>query len=522
MEGHVFISYARADAWAVLPLAEELRARGITVWVDSRDIPAAARWSSEIVDAIGNASAVLLCLSKRAVASSHVRRELSVAGETSKAIVPIYLEPTVLPPDFLYYLTGIQAINLANEPPGAAVDRIIKVLHEAQAPIRKRLPAPSPTPATWPLARPRRSWLRVTAAFLVGLAIVVALLLHAAGYLDIRSPWSATQEPELRSNQVFKDRFIWLKPPPLLKGPFYNCSKYIISFEMGNEQSAPLVVPKIDFYFVNPEVQNRIRGFPEMLHGSFLHGTYENPGRGYWLPNEAQSVEMEAEFLPRSVHVYVYHSGTAQPSYFEVPLSREEDAEYWPGPRTVEKGNLESGIDGGAAYRQAATVAEGLLDAPRLSMAVPMKTATTKQGNGLDIVAISSWAFLFGEPTGQRGVWVNVGDGEPRGSVITPESDPEYREFLNYGSVRPIRVGTREAVATVSQAGMIYDNSCGSFWLDPRGVVDGEEHPVWKLPYVGDDYMTLFVDAFDGKVLDLDIDYQQTGKGPPWKYNIRR
>ena len=60
-----FISYARADSDAVLPIVSALRLRGARVWVDQLDIPPGADWDQCIDKALAEASYVVVMLSTR-------------------------------------------------------------------------------------------------------------------------------------------------------------------------------------------------------------------------------------------------------------------------------------------------------------------------------------------------------------------------------------------------------------------------------------------------------------------------
>ena len=77
-----------------------------------------------------------------------------------------------------------------------------------------------------------------------------------------------------------------------------------------------------------------------------------------------------------------------------------------------------------------------------------------------------------------------------------------------------------EAMMNVDKLNFIYGNSCQGWWLEPDGLINGIKRPIWKLPYVGKNYMTLYVDAYTGNVLSLDIEAQQKDGGPPWKFNV--
>ncbi len=96
-QGLVFVSYARTDAAAVLPLAKQLRDRGVQVWVDQWDILSGADWDESIDRALRSCQLLLLHLSPRAIESREVRGEWMTALDQAKTILPVVLETCQIP-----------------------------------------------------------------------------------------------------------------------------------------------------------------------------------------------------------------------------------------------------------------------------------------------------------------------------------------------------------------------------------------------------------------------------------------
>src|SRR5438046_1940296 len=106
----VFISYSRKDSDDATRLAEFLNEKGISVGIDL-----ATSWSAEIVEAIENCKAFLVILSPGSISSHNVAKEISLASELKKRILPIDLgEPVELTRDIRYHLAGIQRAPMAN------------------------------------------------------------------------------------------------------------------------------------------------------------------------------------------------------------------------------------------------------------------------------------------------------------------------------------------------------------------------------------------------------------------------
>ena len=110
----IFISYSRRDSEQALSLAERLRSAGMNVWIDQHGIEAATSWSKEIVDAIESASAFIILLSHSSLASDNVVKELSIASESKRPILPIELEAITLSSEFKYQLAGLQRAQISD------------------------------------------------------------------------------------------------------------------------------------------------------------------------------------------------------------------------------------------------------------------------------------------------------------------------------------------------------------------------------------------------------------------------
>ena len=111
MSAEVFISYAAKDRTRVLDLVDRLRAAGVSVWIDQMGIEGATMWSQEIVSAINNCNILILAISTNSAQSKNVVRELALASEDDKTILPVFIEPTEIPESMKYQLAGIQRVE---------------------------------------------------------------------------------------------------------------------------------------------------------------------------------------------------------------------------------------------------------------------------------------------------------------------------------------------------------------------------------------------------------------------------
>ena len=115
MSEEVFVSYSRKDRAKILSLVSMLRSSGASVWVDESAIDGATLWSQEIVGAIRKSKVFLLALSSHSIESENVIKEVALASESGKRILPIMLEDTEIPESMAYPLAGIQRVNFFGE-----------------------------------------------------------------------------------------------------------------------------------------------------------------------------------------------------------------------------------------------------------------------------------------------------------------------------------------------------------------------------------------------------------------------
>jgi adenylate cyclase len=125
----VFVSYSRDDESRVFDLAAKLRAAGVSLWIDQGGLDGASRWSEQIVNALECAKVLLLMVTKSAVHSDNVAKEVVLVSERKGYILPVYLEPTLIPPTLKYQLAGIQHIEYSkDDASGASLKAILRSL----------------------------------------------------------------------------------------------------------------------------------------------------------------------------------------------------------------------------------------------------------------------------------------------------------------------------------------------------------------------------------------------------------
>ena len=129
MSAEIFISYARADRDRVLPLVERLREAGVTYWLDEGNIQGATLWGKEIVEAIRKAKVLVLFTTEASFKSNNVAKEVAIASEWEKPILPVYLERVQVPDTLHYQLAGIQHLELFAKQEEEAFNGMLGALH---------------------------------------------------------------------------------------------------------------------------------------------------------------------------------------------------------------------------------------------------------------------------------------------------------------------------------------------------------------------------------------------------------
>src|SRR4051812_43318851 len=129
--GYIFLSYSRKDFQIMDTLAGQLQQAGFEVWLDRKGIRGGTAWRKEIVMAIEGAAALVVALSPNSAASANVATELDLAKDANKAIIPLEIRATTIPPEMKYQLIGLQRILL--EPFEDGIAELVRSLEPFQS-----------------------------------------------------------------------------------------------------------------------------------------------------------------------------------------------------------------------------------------------------------------------------------------------------------------------------------------------------------------------------------------------------
>ena len=129
----VFLSYSRRDAEFVGRLARDLAGRGIDSWLDTEDLAVSDedRWRRSVVQGIRESSAMILVLSPDSVRSPAVERELTIAAEVERRIVPIVHRTCDLSDGLMFELAGVQRTDFAGQPYEVALTQLVRRVQAA-------------------------------------------------------------------------------------------------------------------------------------------------------------------------------------------------------------------------------------------------------------------------------------------------------------------------------------------------------------------------------------------------------
>ncbi len=166
MPPEIFASYSREDQAQVFPIVDKLRERGINIWIDQEGIHGAKLWSQEIVNAIESSKVFILFASAKAFLSKNVTKELALASESDKHILPIFIEDAEIPAAMKYQLAGIQHLVHEQGQTDQTADNILRTLGNLDIQSTEPQPTPSQPSATKPASK----------TLLIATALVIALL----------------------------------------------------------------------------------------------------------------------------------------------------------------------------------------------------------------------------------------------------------------------------------------------------------------------------------------------------------
>ena len=122
----LFISYATEDAPSAAELRQILIDEGYRTWIAPDDIRGSRPWADQIVEAITSATMMVALVSSDTMESTHVGREVNLAFDQSKPVLPIRIEDVALSSTLQYLLALVQWVDAFPPPLRRHQDRLSK------------------------------------------------------------------------------------------------------------------------------------------------------------------------------------------------------------------------------------------------------------------------------------------------------------------------------------------------------------------------------------------------------------
>src|SRR5271166_3092451 len=143
MTRQVFISHAAADRDVADAIRAALEAQGLSCWIAPRDIPPGAEWAAAIMAGIAEARVVVLVHSAASSTSKMVLREVNVAVDSRKPVVPVRIDATAPQDGMQFYLGSTHWLDASAGPLPEQLPRIVAAVAEQ---LRAK-PTPSVPPS---------------------------------------------------------------------------------------------------------------------------------------------------------------------------------------------------------------------------------------------------------------------------------------------------------------------------------------------------------------------------------------
>ncbi|WP_433598135.1 TIR domain-containing protein [Nocardia sp. CA-135953] len=145
----VFISFSSAELAAAEALANALESSDVPTFFAPRDIHGGMNFAVEIVKAVAACDVVVVLLSPTSIKSPHVRREVSLAIDERRTLLPLAMPGTTYPTDFstewTYWLSAVQVMDyLGPDAAAGQIERMLPSVDTGGIPIERGATTHSP------------------------------------------------------------------------------------------------------------------------------------------------------------------------------------------------------------------------------------------------------------------------------------------------------------------------------------------------------------------------------------------
>jgi len=145
----IFISFASPDSAVAAAVCGALEREGVTCWLAPRNVMPGEFYADAIVRAIDASKAVVIVLSKNAIASPHVLREVERASSRRHPVISLRIDLAPLPAGLEYFLNTSQWLDATGGELGSAWPTLVAAVRRVIASARAADPlaAAAKTPA---------------------------------------------------------------------------------------------------------------------------------------------------------------------------------------------------------------------------------------------------------------------------------------------------------------------------------------------------------------------------------------
>ncbi|TNJ35031.1 toll/interleukin-1 receptor domain-containing protein [Arenimonas terrae] len=190
----VFVSYASADRDVAFRIVGYLEEQGIRCWVAPRDVGPGVEYGEAIIDAIGEARALVLVLSDQSNESQFVRKEVERAVSKTKPVLPVRIREVTPSGALEFYISSAQWVDAWKSPMEQHLLPLVAAIKAMGAPGSAPVRSVAP-----PLATPRAG---ARHGVSIGLALVAVAALGAAAALWFARAPAPAQAPEAEQRSV--------------------------------------------------------------------------------------------------------------------------------------------------------------------------------------------------------------------------------------------------------------------------------------------------------------------------------
>ena len=184
--GHIFLSCASQDSTAAQRVCTSLETSGQRCWLAPRDVHAGEYYATAIIEAINSCRMLVLLLSRSAIESPHVLREVERACSKRHPILTVRLDDSTIPSQLEYFLSANQWLDGSAGRIEAVLPALVAASRAQSAPDRGAV-APGATPPVPPVGRTAGA-----ARIVIAAAVVVALAGVSVLALRLRHDRAAT------------------------------------------------------------------------------------------------------------------------------------------------------------------------------------------------------------------------------------------------------------------------------------------------------------------------------------------